>query len=503
MMRPVLGTTVGWDAGEPPSRRPRHGQALLVGAAAASLAGYLVAPPPVPDLAAQVARADVVQRVGETVWWLGWFGGLHLPIYSVTSPSLMAAVGAPATGVLATATAALAMARLLRPALRPRLAAACFFLTDLANLLDGRVTFAVSLALGLCCLLSLTISRPRLRAVVAGALGLLTCVTSPLGGLFLGLAAVTLVIVRGAHWRAALHLSLLLVSTLLATAVLFPGAGRMPFDLRSFLPAVACTAAVAVACREPWLRTGAVGYLILQLLFLVHPTAVGVNITRLAWIFTLPLAVAYGRLPRRGLAIVAVAGFLLPAADLASQLQTATDASAHEAFYRPLLAALAADGAAQPATRGQRVEVVDTRGHWASVYVARHYGLARGWERQADRSFNPLFYGDGRLDDASYRGWLTQLAVGWVAVPRAALDYASVREAALIARHPTYLRPIWSSGTWTLYRVVDAAPLATPATVLRVDDRVLTLGVVAPVVHLAVRWSPYLVVTDRSGSLVG
>jgi hypothetical protein len=41
-----------------------------------------------------------------------WFGGLHLPSYSAVSPVLMAHVGGPATGAIATALAVLAMARL-------------------------------------------------------------------------------------------------------------------------------------------------------------------------------------------------------------------------------------------------------------------------------------------------------------------------------------------------------------------------------------------------------
>jgi hypothetical protein len=499
----------------PPRSRILAGNRLLVAALAASMGGYLLATPPVPDLAAQVARADIVQRAGETVWWLGWFGGLHLPSYSAVSPALMAHVGVPATGAAATAASVFAMSRLLRTSLRPRLGAAAFLVTALANLLDGRITFALSLATGLWCLVALTEGNPAVRALLGGCLAVLTCLMSPLGGLFLALAASTLVLVRRRPWRPdlrafpALHalpaspgllVLLLLALTMAATVALFPNAGEMPFRAVNFLPAAACTVAVAVCCREPRLRGGAGLYLLAQVCFLFHPTAVGVNITRLAWIFAVPLLVACARLPRRLLVVAALTAALLPAVDLAGQLRASADASARADFYQPLVTALAADQLARPGTLGQRVEVVDSRNHWASAYLARRFTLARGWERQADRAYNPIFYGAAPLGAASYRRWLDGLAVGWVAVPVGPLDYAAVDEAELVATRPEYLVKIWSSESWTLFRVADALPLARPATVQRVDDRavVIKVGSVKEV-QLAIRWSPYLVVTDEAG----
>jgi hypothetical protein len=233
--------------------------------------------------------------------------------------------------------------------------------------------------------------------------------------------------------------------------------------------------------------------------FLAYPGAVGMNVTRLAWVFAVPLVVAWAPLPRRAVAVLAMAAALLPAIDLGRQLVAASDPSSQSAFYRPLVAALAADQAARPHTLGQRVEVVDTRNHWAAAQIARHHALARGWERQADRANNPLFYATGRLDPASYHAWLSELAVGWVAVPAAELDYASVSEARLVSTGLPYLQAIWSNADWTLYRVLNAPGLATPGTVLEIDDRGLTIAARATTVRLALRWSPYLVVTTASG----
>ncbi|MEP6760189.1 MAG: hypothetical protein ABJA93_02345 [Sporichthyaceae bacterium] len=482
--------------------RLRRRDIAVAFAFATVLAVYLLAPPRVPDLAAQVARTELVHRVGLTVWWPGWFGGLHLPTYSALTPMLMSVLTPPLTGALAAVAAAAAMSRLLRSSLRPTAGLIAFLVTDTANLLDGRITFGVGLATGLWCLVSMRQSPTRRRAATTAVLAVLTCLTSPLAGLFLGLATGTRLIVHRSSVRHPLTVSLLVAGSLAATALLFPGAGSMPFDFINLLPALACAAGVAVFCREPLVRVGAAVYLLVLVAFVVYPGAVGVNATRLAWVFTVPLLVAWAPVSRRTVAVIALAAALLPAVDLGKQLVAASDPSSQSVFYQPLVAALGADQAARPHTLGQRLEVVDTRNHWASAQIARHQALARGWERQADRANNPIFYATGPLDPAGYHAWLTELAVGWVAVPAAELDYASVREEELVSTGLPYLKAIWSNDDWTLYRVENAASLASPGSVLEIDDRGLTIAAQATTVNLAVRWSRYLVVTSASGELV-
>ncbi len=488
--------TVGW--------LRRHADPVALMAAGGALGLYLALHPPVPDLAAQTARAELVRRSGQLVLWLGWFGGVHLPTYSMVSPVFMALVGAPLTGAIAAGAAAVLARSLLRDSTRPSLGAASFFVTDLADVVNGRITFAVSLALGLGALVCLRSATTRWHRVAGVLLAVLTGLTSPLGGLFLGVAAASLALSRGARRRYAVVLGAALALVLVLLAVMFPGTGLMPFDAVGFLPAAACTLAVAILCRERWLRLGALLYLAAQVLFLVDPLAVGDNITRLAWVFSVPLLVAYGQAPAMMLAAVVALAALVPATDLAGQLTAADDPSSQAAFFRPLVRALVDEHADLSGSTGARVEVVDTRGHWASVYVARRFGLARGWERQADRALNPLFYGAAPLNGSSYRAWLDSLAVGWVAVPRAPLDYASVAEAALVARRPAYLHEVWSNSSWTLYRVSAPTPLAQPGQVLLSDDSGVSILVGAVrTVHVSLRWSPYLVVTDARGELAG
>ena len=86
-----------------------------------------------------------------------------------------------------------------------------------------------------------------------------------------------------------------------------------------------------------------------------------------------------------------------------------------------------------------RVEIPFTPIHWEAYAVAPRFPLARGWERQLDIKYNQLFYG-GPLTPATYDAWLHQLAVRFVAVPDAQLDYSARKEAALIDRGLPYLR---------------------------------------------------------------
>lgn len=145
--------------------------------------------------------------------------------------------------------------------------------------------------------------------------------------------------------------------------------------------------------------------------------------------------------------------------------------------------------------------MVDTVNHWGSVYLSTT-ALARGWDRQVDNSENPIFYDADLLTSASYESWLHQLAVGWVAVPSAPLDYASVDEARLIRTGLSYLTLTWSSSDWRLYRVNNATPLVSGARVNAIEDNGITITTAAQAtVSVRMRWSPYLTVRDPSVGL--
>jgi len=151
------------------------------------------------------------------------------------------------------------------------------------------------------------------------------------------------------------------------------------------------------------------------------------------------------------------------------------------------------------ASLGQRVEVVEPQTKGAARYVGESMPVARGWERQADVTDNPIFYEDDALDATTYRRWLDELAVAYVAVPNTKLDFASVDEAKLIAAGLPYLDEVWRNPDWTLYQVVDAAPLARNARVISVDGNQLRLWVDHRAqVPIQIRWSDHLAVLDGS-----
>ncbi len=485
-----------------------------LGCAILGCAAWLWFAPQAPDLAAQVARAAVASRSPWALWWTGWYAGLGLPTYSVLSPAVMALLGVRTAGAVAVLAGSLATARLAVLARRPRTGAAAMALAQVADLLAGRVSFALGFAAGAWALVALRSGRRTLPAVLAALAFLL----SPLAGLFLGLSAGAVALTVPRLRRAALTAAVALLGLAAATAGLFPDPGTMPFSAAAAQPAILAAVVAGLLCEPVTVRVGAVLTLAATLWFLAVPGAVGVNITRLSWLVAVPVVLSCGRPPAwllgpvartlrlpagRGAGLIvgaAAAGVALaPVSDLVLQLRLGSERSARADFYAPLNQALGARlgaGAAGPGGLGARVEVVDPANHWSSAYVTV-LPLARGWERQADLARNPLFYGGEPLTPASYHAWLLQLAVGWVALPAVPLDGAAQAEAALVTSLPAYLDPVWTSTDWTLYRVRDPAPLSDAGRVTAVTPDAVTLATDhAGTLHLRLRWSPYLTLLE-------
>ena len=130
-------------------------------------------------------------------------------------------------------------------------------------------------------------------------------------------------------------------------------------------------------------------------------------------------------------------------------------------FYAPLLDQLAARGADGP------IEVVPSLRRGEAAFVAPVVATARGWSRQVDIRRNPIFY-DGTLNAATYRGWLDDNAISYVAIANGPYEWAATDEAALVRRGLSYLQPVWSDRAWTLYAVTSPRPVAI---VPRASDR--------------------------------
>lgn len=307
--------------------------------------------------------------------------------------------------------------------------------------------------------------------------------------------------------RHCIALTLASLVPILALSLAYPEGGYEPFAPSAFWPALAGVLLVALFLPRGTLgprgrravRLGAALYaLVLIGAFAIH-TPVGGNAARLGPLLAAPLLVGVLWDKRRG-ALLLLAPLLLywqlvtPIRDYA---QVAGDPSVNASYYAPLLAELRRLGAARPgagqtgATPGKGanagatiVEVPLTKAHWEAAYLAGHDGisLARGWERQLDTRYAALFYRP-TLSTSEYRAWLRENRVEYVALPDAPLDGAGRLEAALIDRagrleaaliaprrateagggrvevaageHGVpYLRELWHSEHWRLYRVM-------------------------------------------------
>ncbi|WP_326563522.1 hypothetical protein [Micromonospora peucetia] len=534
----------------------RRSRVVAVAAVSAVLLGvaYLTLPPTGSDLAAQVARADFFAAHGLAPVDLRWYGGVQQFGYSLLSQPVMALLGVRVTGALALVAAATAFAALLvRTGVpRPLLGSLVGVLTIAGNLVSGRVTYGLGVAFGLGALLALTLPRVpapptntgpdaptdasadgrarrrqfvRLGLAAAGAL--LASATSPVAGLFVGLAGAALLLTR--RYADGLALGVAAALPLGLTALLFGDGGWMNISRTDTVRAVLTSLLVAALVGYRPVRVGALlsaaGVLAASL---VH-TPVGLNATRLAVMFALPLLAAAARPPARLTAWLdragaspangsegagrtdvgpaGAAGSTRPAETARAgaaggtrarggvalavllaavcwwqppvspaDLRSVDDPTSRAAYFAPLRAFL--DG--QRITG--RVEVPPTRNYWEAASLSG-VPLARGWLRQADIDRNPIFFttvpgaaGTGvPLTAASYRDWLTDNAVQFVAVPDAPLSWVGRAEAELVAGGLPYLTPVWSGPHWRVWAVTDPTPIVgAPAELVAQDGASVT-----------------------------
>lgn len=468
----------------------RHLAPTLV--AATFAVGYLIASPPSFDLAAHLLRAKLFATEGFGIWNLWWYGGHHVPGYSVLFPPVAAAIGPQ----LAACIAATATAALFEPLARRHfgerawLGSIWFAAAAATNLFTGRLTFAFGLLPAIATALALQRRRPGFACAAA----FLTALSSPVAALFAALAGAAYGIAherspKRAAWGVAVAAAALL--PVLALSVAFPEGGVEPFALGTLLPIVAIGAAALAALprRELTLRAGVVLYVLGCLAAYLLSTPVGSNAARLAPLVAGPLA-ALLWWPRRKVLLLGAALPLLyvqwqaPVRDVRT---SAADPAISAAYYRPVISFL--EHQTGPPFR---VEIPFTSFHWEAYQVAPLFPLARGWERQLDIRYNRLFY-DGSLTAATYQTWLHQLAVRFVAVSDADLDYSARRETALIDRGLPYLRLVFRSAHWRVYAVARPVPMVQgPAVVTGQGPNWLTLSVTHPgSLLLHVHFTPY------------
>jgi hypothetical protein len=482
--------------------RRRLQRAAPTAVAGAFAIAYVLISPPSLDLPAHLLRAKLFSVEGFGLWSNWWYAGHHVVMYSVLFPPVASAL----TPQLAAAIAVIGTAALFEPLARRHfgenawVGAVWFGAATATNLFTGRLTFAFGLLPAVATALALQRRRPWLAA----SLGVLTALCSPVAALFAATAGAAHAIGSYAterRLRAAAAGAGVVVASLAPVGLLaltFPEGGHEPFAPSTFWPILVIAAAALAVIRkdERILMAGIALYALGCIVAFAVPTAVGSNAARLTELAAGPLA-ALLLWPRRRMLLLAAALPLLyvqwhaPVRDVSN---AAWDQSRAAAYYRPLLSFLSA----QPGPPF-RVEIPFTAFHWEAYEVAPRFPLARGWERQLDIQHNGLFYGSP-LTPASYEAWLHQLAVRFVALPDTRLDYAGVKEAALIARGLPYLRLVSRSRHWRVYRVLGATPVAQGARLLAIGANSLTLRAEGPGTALVrVRFTPYWAITEGSG----
>jgi hypothetical protein len=348
---------------------------------------------------------------------------------------------------------------------------------------------------GLAAVLALQRRKPWAAAVLA----LVTALASPVAALFVALAGAAYGLAQRRNLGAGAGVIAAALVPVLALAALFPEGGNEPFILMTLWPIpLMCAAALyAFPRRERAIRIGAVIYALACVAAYLVPTPAGSNVSRLAPLIGGPLA-ALALWPERKRLLLVVAIPLLyiqlqaPIRDVST---SAGEPSTSARYYRPLLSFLERQGGAP-----FRIEIPFTGFHWEAYEVAPRFPLARGWERQLDLEDNRLFY-TGTLTAARYRAWLHKLAVRFVAVSDAPLDYSAHQETALIDRGLPYLHLVGRTAHWRIFAVRDPTPIVQGnAALTGLGPDWVALQATRPGSALVrVRWSPYWAISGGSG----
>jgi hypothetical protein len=424
--------------------------------------------PRTPDLAAQVYRVGLFRQIGFAVWDERWYAGHHLPGYSLLFGPLGALLGLRLLASLSVLASTLLFERLVRKAYGEAAswAAALFALAAVGDVWAGRLTFALGVTFALAAALAYARGHPLVAAALAAA----CAAASPVAGVLLGLAALTLALWARSP-RALVALALPAAAVLLPLAALFPEGGFEPYPLASFA-ATAFVVLAFVAALAPGaglLRVGAAIYLAACLLCLLVHSPIGSNIERYGVLLAAPLlasswlaarSLGLARVGPRQLAVLAPAlvGALVWVAwgPARETLAVAGSPATSAAYYAPVERFLASRSGAGPV----RVEVPLTRSHWEAALLAPHVSLARGWEKQLDSRFDQVLLSPG-LDASAYARWLRREAVAYVALPDVALDPSSAAEGRLIRAGLPFLALVYAGAHWHIYRVAGANPLAS------------------------------------------
>jgi hypothetical protein len=451
-------------------------------------AAYLLAPPMGRDFSAQLAHAELAESHWPELLDLRWYAGFNPLGYSVLSPPVMALLGVPLTTALAYVATVVLLAALLKGTgvARPVAGAITGAVCLTGNLVVTRSTFALGLALGLGALLALVSGRLR----VTSGLSVLAPLASPVAGLFLGVAGGALLL--SGRQRGGVTLAVSAMVPTIAISLAFGNGGYQTFaGKQALVSLLVCLAVTGLCWRRPVVRWGGLLSAVLVAAAYAIPTPVGTTATRLPELFAVPIIVAVAAIPLVALiAATASVVLLLPPVSI-TEVEERGDPTLGAEFYAPLLNQLTARGVAGP------IEVVPTQRRGEAAFVAPVVAIAKGWSRPADTGRNAIFY-DGALNAATYRKWLDDNAISYVAISQGPYDWSAPDEVALVRHGLPYLQKVWWNQTWTLYAVTNPTPVISPSGQVVIRDAVsLTVSLPNPGEYVVrVRWSRYLTASN-------
>ena len=440
--------------------------------------------PGVPDLWAARARASAAAHGVGLTYWFSWFGGSTPGDYSVLTPFLCALVGTELVAAVAAVVVSGVATFLVRDTHHPTAAAWMVTVGVVINLWCGRVPFLLGAAFAVG---SVAMVRTR-RTRWAGPLAVLTVLSSPVSGAFLGVALSGVVVSpRLREYRTSATVVIACAfGSLTLIAILFGSPGPEPFPPYLLVESGLAVLLMLVLSPTSFLRGTLVVSAVAALVVFSIPNGLGANFTRLV-LFCLPgAAVALSRRPLLAVVALTTPIVVLGGLTSVSAAISAAQPSSHASYYAPLAAELDA----RHRLFGHRLELV-AAGRAAYATLLDHAMLARGWETQSYLSLDPQLASAG-LTSVEYRNWLDDNAVAYVAVDTTRGETAEAR--LIRTGHLPYLRESWSDGTWRLYDVVrPTAIVAEPGQLEAWSQAAMRIHVrCACRTLLRIRWSGYL-----------
>ncbi|MGD1059339.1 MAG: hypothetical protein ABR992_18215, partial [Solirubrobacteraceae bacterium] len=394
------------------------------------------------------------------LWDNNWYAGHDLLGYSLLYPPLASLVGMRVLGALCVLASTLLFAQLVRLAYgdAARWGAAWFALAALGDVWSGQMTFALGVSLALAAGLAFAHERWLWACVLAAV----CAAGSPVAGALLALTALTVTLWRRSP-RALAVLAGPAAVVVLMLVVLFPEGGYEPYPILSFAATmlVVLTFLWALPRGARLLQLGACVYVLACVGCLLVHSPVGSNLERYAMLAgPLLLCAALNSGGRWRLGPVAAMALCVSAVwvvwgPIRETLAVAGSEATSASYYAPVKRFLAEQHAGPV-----RVEVPLTRSHWEAAELAPTVSLARGWEKQLETRYDDVLLRPG-LTAASYDGWLHEQAVTYVALPDVPLDPSSAREGRLIRGGLPYLKEVFASAHWRIFRVLAPTPLAS------------------------------------------